>query len=411
MAKKNLLVFLVSILALVFALHTVSAVSFGNIANVEVSGIPASAGVVNFAGFAGQKIPVLVRFDATANAQDVKVKAWISGEKGNAVDSERFDVVAQGTYTMLVYVDMPADMNDFLDEQRALEIVVESRQDGTADEETIQFRIQRESYEIEILAVNMDTQVKAGEPFPIDVVLKNRGRHFADDTFLKIKVPELGIETQTYFGDLSPVDQGNPDKEDAVERRAFLRIPSNVKAGVYTVILEAFNSDSVDSLERKVMISGAGEDTMVVSSSPEKTFSTNEDEEYTLTIVNKGSEVRVFELSVVAPTELDLSVSEPVVVVPAGSSRTIKMTANAEKEGKYTFTVNVHSDGQVVDTKTFKANVKAGTGSAKTGTGVNTTVLLTVILAIVFVVLLVVLIVLLTRKPETKEEFGESSYY
>ena len=409
MAKKNLLVFLVSVLVLAFAIQSASAVSFGNIANVEVNGIPASAGVVNFASFAGQKMPVLVRFDATANAMDVKMKAWISGEKGNAADSDRFDVIAGGTYSMLVYVDIPTDMNDNLDEPRTLEIIVESRQDGIADEETIQFRVQRESYDIEILAVNMDGQVKAGEPLPIDVVLKNKGRHFADDTFLKIKVPELGIETQTYFGDLSPVDQGNPDKEDAVERRAFLRIPSSAKAGVYTVILEAFNGDSVDSLERKIMVSGASEDTMIVASAPEQTFSTNEEGEYTITIVNKGSEVRVYELSIVTPTELDLTLSEPVVVVPAGSSRTVKMTASAKEEGKYTFTVNVFSDGQATDTKSFKANVKSATGAK--GTGVNTTVLLTVILAIVFVVLLVVLIVLLTRKPETKEDFSESSYY
>ena len=150
------------------------------------------------------------------------------------------------------------------------------------------------------------------------------------------------------------------------------------------------------------MNTGARRDSMVISSSPEKTFSTNEDEEYTLTIVNKGSDVRVFELSIVAPTDLDLSISEPVVVVPAGSSRTVKLTANSKVEGKYTFTVNVNSDKQVIDSKTFKANVKAGTGTAKTGTGVNTTVLLTVILAIVFVVLLVVLILLVTRKPERR---------
>ena len=52
---------------------------------------------------------------------------------------------------------------------------------------------------------------------------------------------------------------GNPDKEDAVEERAFLRIPVGTPAGVYTVILDAWNSDSEASLERRVLVVGAEE--------------------------------------------------------------------------------------------------------------------------------------------------------
>jgi preprotein translocase subunit SecG len=99
------------------------------------------------------------------------------------------------------------------------------------------------------------------------------------------------------------------------------------------------------------------------------------------------------------------------VVVPAGTSRTVEFLVDSDTRDEYTFNVDVLSDGgALIDSKTFSANVVEGKGTGSTGVQANTTVLLTVILAIIFVVLLVVLIVLLTRKPESKEEYGESYY-
>ena len=104
---------------------------------------------------------------------------------------------------------------------------------------------------------------------------------------------------------------------------------------------------------------------------------------------------------------LNVEVSEPVVAVPAGTSKTVKIMASAEKAGKYDFAVNVHSEGELVKEEKFTLDTEGSNARATAG---NATVLLTVILAIVFVVLLVVLIVLLTRKPEKSEELGESYY-
>ncbi|MEK6855485.1 MAG: hypothetical protein AABX73_04665 [Nanoarchaeota archaeon] len=413
MRYQKTFVFLVSVLALAISLVG-NANAFGDITAVEVNGVSALVtGGIDFANFAGQSVPVLVVFRADngiSPVEDVRVKVWISGERENAVVSERFDVVAGKTYSRVVELAMPFDLDEKLDESRKLEIVVESRNQGTADEKTIDFTVQRESYLVEVLGINMESRVKAGEPLLIDVVLKNRGRQFAEDTFLKARIPELGIESSTYYGDLSPVDQGGStvEKEDAVERRAILRIPSDAPTGIYTVELEAYNSDSVTRLERRVFVTGAEDDTIVISPITTKTISTGESKKYTLTIVNKGNSVRVYELVIDAPSELELDVSEPVVVVPAGSSRTVEMEATSSEEGKYTFTVNVHSDKELISTQTFKANIEGSEIVAKTTQ--NTTVLLTVILAIIFVVLLVVLIVLLTRKPEKSEELSESYY-
>lgn len=418
MSKKNLLVFIVSALVLAFMASSVSA--FGDIETVEVNGVLVvdhgqKISSVDLANFVGDRVPVLVVFKANNGsgvlAEDVRIKAWISGEAENVVTSERFDVLSDRTYTRIVYLDIPSDLRDELDETRKLEILVESKADGTADSETIDFTVQRASYVLEILSVDMQPEVNVGQSAVVDVVLKNRGRQFADDVFLTLSIPALGLEERTYFGDLSPIDQDDPDKEDAVERRTYIRIPADVEPGLYDVQIEAFNSDSFDRVDRRILVvGGAVENTQVVSASTSKTFDTGETETYKLTLVNRGSVVRVFNLNVESPDNLNVDLSDSVVVVPAGTSRTVEISAESNLRDDYVFSVDVMSDGgALIKSMTFSANVVEGDGNGGE-IQANTTVLLTVILAIIFVVLLVVLIVLLTRKPETKEEYGESYY-
>ncbi|MCA9485343.1 MAG: hypothetical protein KC506_00700 [Nanoarchaeota archaeon] len=420
MAYKNLLVLLVSVFALA-ALFSGSVSAFGNIVDVELNGVDVLGGTVDLSNFGGDRIPVEIEFLATADASDVRFKASLIGASQSIATSERISVFAGNTYKRTIYLDVPNDLKNDIRESQTLEIVVEGEDTALdkfvkADEKLIDFSVQRESYNLEILSVTMQPEVNVGEPLVLDVVLKNRGLEFADDTFLELRIPELGLETRTYFGDLSATDQSDPDKEDAVERRTYLRIPANVEPGLYTVELEAFNSDSHDRVERRVLVvGGAVENTLVVSASQSKNFAVGETGMYKMTVVNRGTVVRVFELVVTSPEGLNVDLSDALVVVPAGSSRTVEISADSMIRDDYTFSVDVLAvNGSLVESKTFRANVEDGNGRRSSGssssTGVNTTVLLTIILAIIFVVLLVVLIVLLTRKPETKEEFGESYY-
>lgn len=414
MTRKNLMVLLVSALfVLTFAVSAVSA--FGTIQEVEFDDITVypTATPVNLANFAGDQIPVEIQFIATADAEDVRMKAWISGESQNIALSERFDVVAGTTYKRTVLLQIPHTLDDdLLEEVRSLNVVVEDRSE-TADDIEVDFTVQRASYDIEILSVNMQSTVNSGDSLVVDTVVKNRGRQDSDDTFVKVSIPELGLETTTYFGDLTPTDQSDPDKEDAVERRSFLRIPVNAPAGLYTVRIEAYGDDSFTAVERKVLVDGAEENTLIVSSRTTQTFSVGEIAEYDLTFVNRGSQPLVYTIDASSSaTELSVRVDDPLIVVPAGSSRTVSIFAEGSQRDDYAFSVTVRSDeGLIIEEQTFVANVMDGSRSGgSTGVNADTTVLLTVILAIVFVVLLVVLIVLLTRKPETKEEFGESYY-
>lgn len=432
MTSKNLWLSLVALAAfVVFSIANVSAMGFAQIVDIEVQGVETlecgligaelacDPAVTPVAIFSGQTVPVRIEFDALMDAEDVRVKAWIAGERELASISDRFDVISGNTYSKLVSVQVPADLDE-LDEELELNVVIENRNDGIGDEKQIVLTLQRESYVVEILDVDMPNEVSAGEVLYLDVVLKNIGRHFADETFVRARIDALGIEDKAFFGDLSSIDEPfsrNPfeaeltdgfdrlDKEDSGERKLILRIPSNAQPGVYAVEIQAFNEDALTTLTRKVVIKGAEDSSMVVAPVHSRSFAVGEEGEYTLTIVNTGNRVRVYELIVESPGELNIDLSDAVLAVPAGSSMTARIKASADKAGKYEFAVNVHSGAEVVKRESFMANVE---GKA-IGGATNSTVLLTVVLAIIFIVLLVVLIVLLTRKPEKTEE-GESYY-
>jgi hypothetical protein len=401
MISQKTLVSLVAIFAL--AISLIACASASGSVSVEVSGVETD----DLAVFAGQTIPVRVVFSSTENATDVRVKAWISGEKEYAVSSDRFDMVADKTYSKLVSVQVPSRVDP--SEDLKLEVLIESRNAGTIAEEEVSLSAQRESYALDVLDAIMDSEVKAGSTLAMDIVLKNVGRQLSEDTFVKVRIPALGIEKKAYFGDLSAVDQADPDKEDAAERRITLSIPSNAPTGLYLVELEAYTADSTITATKKVsIIGGAAQDSVFVASANSKTFAVGEKATYSLTLVNSGDRIRVYELVPETSSTLAVDLSEQAVIVPAGQSKTVTFDATASKEGKYNFAVNIYSDGELVKKSTFLADVE---GKSAKGFAGSATVVLTVILAIIFVVLLVVLIVLLTRKPENKaEEFGESYY-
>ena len=186
----------------------------------------------------------------------------------------------------------------------------------------------------------------------------------------------------------------------------WLRIPKDARPGLYNVEIAAFTDDSETTVTKRLEILSSGAMSSVISSSTTKKFAVGEEASYSFIIVNSGDSIRVYNLIPEVDNGLTVNLDESVVAVPAGSSKTVKITAMASKEGNYNFKINTHSaDGELVGMQEFVADV-----AGKTVAIGSAAVVLTIVLAIVFAVLLIVLIVLLTRKPEKSEEFGESYY-
>jgi uncharacterized membrane protein len=240
----------------------------------------------------------------------------------------------------------------------------------------------------------------------IDVVLKNIGRHELEDMFVVARISALGVEKKVYFSDIVPQDKENDDdEEDAAERVISLRIPDDAKAGTYNVDITAENDEVSESVKKSVTVAGLEDKSDVLVAATSKNVAAGEEATYDLVIVNAGSKMKVYTLSVEDTKGLLVTVSEPIVTVAGDSSRVVKVAvkaASGAEAGTYTFTVSVNSGETLVKKVNFSANVE---GKAIAS---NPVVILTIVLVIVFVVLLIVLIVLLTK--EKPAETAESYY-
>src|SRR3989344_1472324 len=336
MKSLNLMVSILAFVALAVVFTGIASAQLVRIDEVIVNGNDVLGTNETAAVIAGETVPVRVIFEALQNATDVRVTAHLLGE-GISETSGNFDIFEGGTYSELLNIEVPFDID--LTEMHTLEITVESNLGKV--QEDISFRVQRDSDLVEILAINGLQEIRAGQILGLDVVLKNRGLHEAEDTFLRASIAELGVSNTVLFGDLSPEDQSDPDKEDTQERRVSLVIPKSAKPGVYAVELEAYNSESSTVTTKRIVVVGAGEESRVLSPITTKTFAVGEEKTYSMTIVNAGNEIKVYDVLIDAPAKLSVSAEDTIVVVPAGSSRTVQFTVTGTEEGNYPFSVNV----------------------------------------------------------------------
>ena len=279
---------------------------------------------------------------------------------------------------------------------------------GYKTESSYTLKVQRESFDASIKSVSVPQKAKAGELFPVDVVLKNLGYNDLNDLYVTASIPALGIEKTAFLGALVALEcnegdtavenygvdvarKCNEDDEATISGRVFLQLPWDTQAGIYALEVTVENEDTTSSETVQVAVENA-------FSSGNFIVSGNQ-----LLIVNPTNEVVVYRIVPESTGAVTVSVSESLVAVPAGSSKTVTVNAIANVAGTQLYSVNIFSaDGSLLDRVSFTATSSGGAASP--------IVVLTVILAIIFIVLLVVLIVLIGKKPEKSEEFGESYY-
>ena len=416
MKSKNLLVFFLAIVSVLFLVTTISASPMADIYSVKVDGVYAMDGGVSVV--AGETISVKVFFTAEEDASDVRVKAELEGSKVD-VDARTnpFDIEGDKIYKKTLILKVPYELKDKLSDDLTLSIKIWNG-DYRTDYE-VDLRVQRPSYSTSIMSVSTVQKAEAGDMIPVDVVLKNVGYNNLDDLFVTIKIPNLGIEKTSYFGDLVAVEcddvldsmenygvyidrKCNEDDEDTVRGRFYLEVPYDVNSGIYTLEVEAKNDDTTTNAVKQIVIENDFSSDVIVTGTS-KTFAVDSGAEYNLLLVNPTNKLKVYRIVPESSGSLKSTTTEAVVAIPSGSSKTVTIIANADSAGQHTFDVNVFSGEKLVDTVTFSANVTDNSLA-------DPIVILAAIMIIVFVVLLVVLIVLLGKKPEKSEEFGESYY-
>lgn len=408
MNTKTQLVALLAVLAVfMFSFASAAIVDESNVVvnfnGVDINGVGVDATSVNLtmSGDAGDTVPVKVSFIGIADASDVKVRVEIYGGSEDFFQStSRFNVVSGSVYTKLLNLQLPSDLRD-----TTKDLVLKVRIYNQDNEYSAEFPIvmQRDSYKLDVISLDFDSSVSAGDSVPVAVVIKNIGFENSQDGFVTITIPELGVYAKGYFGDLVAVDNctsgSECDVQDATQKVLYLKIPETAKDGVYSLIAKVYDSDSVSTVTESISVS-ASTATQVIPATKSQDMKAGETKTFTMILVNSGSKIMVYNLQAVSGSDLTVSVPS-VVTVDAGSSKEVQVTVTASSDaeaGVYPFTVSANG----VST-TFNANVTGKTVSLSA-------VALTVVLVIVFIVLLVVLIVLLTKKDKPTTEV-ETSYY
>ena len=350
----------------------------------------------------GNTIPVRATFTADKDASDVKVKVSIEGLKEDVQDStKRFDLIAGKTYTKLLALEVPSSIKG---KTKDITLYVEIINSNDRTEEDYTITLQRDSYELDILSIDYNTQVTGGDVFPVSVVIKNTGYSRMDDNYVVASIPELGVSSRNYAGDLIPVEdyQDYDDEEDSVNKVVYLQVPEGAPEGVYELVVRVYNSDAVTEITKLISVQES-QTTTVLASSKSQDVSAGETAKYELIIVNTAKTAKVFRIDTISGSDLIIT-TPTVIAVGAGESKTVTVIAEVPKgtdEGTYTFSTDVEGKQTV-----FAAHVIGSNGSTVSSSIVG----LTVVLVIVFVVLLAVLIILISRKDNSVEEV-ETSYY
>lgn len=393
--KRNLL-FVPFVAVLTLLMVSVSSASeLASGLETSFNGVDLNA-YTTMSGITGNTVPVRVTFTSLKDMSEVRIHVRMEGHREEvSASTARFDIVDGVTYTKLLNLKLPSDEKNLLREY-TLYVEISSAKDRTEKEYTIQ--MQRESYQLDILSIDHNSKVSAGDVVPVTVVVKNTGYNDADDVFVTASIPSLDILARTYVGELVSTNKNDRDDEVSVSKTLYIKIPENAQ-GAYELEVSVYNLDSKTNARKLISVSESGA-VSVLTAVKNKDLKSGETVSYELILINSGENVKAFNIKAVSGSDLAVSVPSIVVVGPR-SSETVSVAVTASNSasiGTYTFTVEVDGKQNV-----FGANV--------IGTSVsNSVVALTVVLVVVFIVLLAVLIILLTRKEKPIEEV-ETSYY
>jgi uncharacterized membrane protein len=389
--------FVVPFIAVLTLLLANFAVAFATVDSVEFNSVELNG--ITMAGMVDDTVPIRVVFTATDNASNVELEVSMNGFRDDvSADVKISDVEAGVTYVKTLSLSLPDD-TDSLSEEYTLYVELTTSTDKVEESYTVS--LQRESHTLEILSVDLDTSVSAGETVPVTVVVKNTGYNREDDVYVTVSIPSLDVSQRAYVEDLVPMENCDDDcdHEDTESQVVYVKIPADAATGVYDIKVKAY-SDDAETTETSSIRVGGSVDSSFYPAATSKTLKAGETVSYDLVIVNTADNVKTYTLQAVSGDDLTVSVPSIVVVGPRDSAIvSVEVTADSAARGDYTFSV-VSDNKQVV----YTANVS---GSSMSGA----IVALTVALVIIFLVLLVVLIVLATKKGSKEVEEVETSYY
>lgn len=366
--------------------------------SVQVNGIQAYGTNANVSVIGGNTIPVVVQFVANSTESNVRLDVQLQGVNGD-VQSEVFvgDIQTGQTYIETLNLNVPTDIGNVQSNSINLLVTIWNGDASvTQQQQTITLVEQRQSYNVGVMSLNTVDSANAGSLLPVNVVLKNTGYNDLSDVYVTVSVPALGLQRTAYFGDLANASNNNATASGTI----YIQLPYSAAPGTYTVQAQVQNG-YLNTIATDTFVISNEFQSNVIADNSQQTSNIGQTVTYNLEVVNPTTNIQIYQIVPQVTSGVAIT-TDSIVTVPAGSSKTISLTANAASAGNYNMTVNVFSGGQLTGNVNLGLNAQGGVS--------NPVIILTIVLAIIFVVLLVVLLVLVTKKPKKQEGLNESYY-
>ena len=364
----------------------------------------------------GHTYEVEVALTALADMNDVEVEAFISGFEYN--DIERiadlvgpFDMDAGNTYIKRLRVTIPDDADE---DDYKLRILVSDRDaDTLVANFNLKLDVPRHSLRIDDIVWFPGTP-EAGKALLTTVRVENKGEKVETDVKVVVSIPELGVSAVNY------IDEIKEEKEQETEEM-FLRLPSDAKAGTYTLVTEVFYDELYRTLKEDRVIQVRGNLNADPLANLPKTVITVGDREadatagigaatYTITVTNNERNDRLYVLTVEDADWADVQVSpRSAEIVRGGASQifTVQAFPRADVEGSKVLNVQIKQGSEVLQSIPLTANVHK---SAMSWTQVGIR-FVGGLLVVIVAVLLILALVLAFRKMGDDSDVSAEAYY
>jgi len=411
--------FLALVLTSVFAIGFVSAQP-----EIAVMDVYLNSHFVDTATFSVERdttlsVKVLFQTSDLSEEGEVKVKAWIDGYRNDIeAETERFDIFAGRLYSKTLNLKLPGDMEEG---EYTLHVLVTGKESVLGDSsKEISLAIQRSNYKTEILSVDLalPAVVKAGESLTATTVVKNRGSHKLEDSYVKAEIAELGLSRTIYIGDLYANDYADNTERDTKTVTLSFQIPSGTEAGTYTLKVTAYNLDATAEDSDTFKVEGVVKtaempvsDVMSISAvADRKQVKAGEEASYEMVLINLGDAPLTVELKTAGLEGwAKSSISKSIVVLAAKGSEVISLDLAADESalsGSHIFSVQAISNGKLLASKNLVAEVEG----KESESGVALWVVISILGAIALA-LLITLVVLLVKQGKSAEGRPEEIYY
>jgi len=367
-------------------------------------------------------IEVKVFNNGMDTAEDVEVEAAIKGyeysDKESVSDSSHvFDLDAGDSR----WVDLSITLPSKLDKDLYLLRIRVTDKNSIEVSQTYNLKINptRHGLDIKDVIFSPGKTVQAGYSLLATVLVENYGGKDESDVKVTIDVPGLGISASDY---ISSID--SDDKKTSEE--LFLKLPLCAKKGDYQAKVTLDYDNAYETVTKYYTLSvtendkcttanastTTAADKLVVAVGPDQKVTAGQQVVYPLTFTNAGttSKTYLLELTTGSWATSDSKLSESLVVLEAGATKTVYAYLTPDSKtaaGEKVASLTIKSDNTVLKTIYLKTDVTAKPGmSLKSG--------LEIALIVLVVILVIVGLVLgfsRLKKDEDVEEEGEDKTY